>query len=226
MGIKNALFLYLFSTIFTKPLHSCGTILIAVCAFFNKHEEFFDFLVTNAEYFHKGTLMAREVLQDPSKLERYVKDVKALEHSADKVTHEISAKMRHVFITPIDREDFFLLTTTLDDCVDDIQDVVMCLKLYHAGIGSKLPMRMADILVEMSSELIVLFRLLKSIDKNETEIGERTRKINALISDLFDGTHEVMEIIRWKEIMEAMEDTANRAEKVGNLIKEVVMKYA
>lgn len=72
----------------------------------NKHEEFFDFLVTNAEYFHKGTLMAREVLQDPSKLERYVKDVKALEHSADKVTHEISAKMRHVFITPIDRGGF------------------------------------------------------------------------------------------------------------------------
>ncbi|WP_297017010.1 DUF47 family protein [uncultured Dialister sp.] len=203
----------------------------------NKHEEFFDFLVTNAEYFHKGTVMAREVLQDPAKLERYTKEVKNLEHSADKVTHDISAKMRHVFITPIDREDFFLLTTSLDDCVDDIQDVVMSLKLYHAGIGSKLPLHMADILVEMSSEMIVLFRLLKDIDKNETEIAERTRKINALesegdeiyrnaISDLFDGTHEVMEIIRWKEIMEAMEDTANRAEKVGNLIKEVVMKYA
>lgn len=98
-------------------------------------------------------------------------------------------------------------------------------------------LRMADILVNMSSELIVLFRLLKEIDKNETEIGERARKLNALesegdevyrntISALFDGTHEVMEIIRWKEIMEAMEETANRAEKVGNLIKEVVMKYA
>lgn len=34
----------------------------------NKHEEFFDFLVTNAEYFHKGALMAREVLQDLTKL--------------------------------------------------------------------------------------------------------------------------------------------------------------
>ena len=43
---------------------------------------------------------------------------------------------------------------------------------------------------------------------------------------MFDGTHEVMEIIRWEEIMEAMEDTAYRAEQVGNLIKEVVMKYA
>lgn len=203
----------------------------------NKHEEFFDFLVTNAEYFHKGTVLARDVLQDPAKLERSIKEVRNLEHSADEVTHNISARMRHVFITPIDREDFFLLTTTLDDCVDDIQDVVLSLKLYHAGIGSQMALRMADILVNMSSELIVLFRLLKEIDKNETEIGERARKINALesegdevyrntISALFDGTHEVMEIIRRKEIMEAMEETANRAEKVGNLIKEVVMKYA
>lgn len=203
----------------------------------NKHEEFFDFLVTNAEYFHKGTVLARDVLQDPAKLERSIKEVRNLEHSADEVTHNISARMRHVFITPIDREDFFLLTTTLDDCVDDIQDVVLSLKLYHAGIGSGMALRMAEILVNMSSELIVLFRLLKEIDKNETEIGERARKLNALesegdevyrstISALFDGTHEVMEIIRWKEIMEAMEETANRAEKVGNLIKEVVMKYA
>ena len=203
----------------------------------NKHEEFFDFLVTNSKYFHKGTLMAREVLQDPSKLEKYSKEVKNLEHAADRVTHDISAKMRHVFITPIDREDFFMLTSTLDDCVDDVQDVVLSLKLYHAGIGWELPLRMADILVEMSEEMIVLFRLLKDIDKNEVEIGQRTRKLNSLesegdavyrqaISELFEGGHDVMDIIRWKEIMEAMEDTANRAEKVANLIKEVVMKYA
>lgn len=72
----------------------------------NKHEEFFDFLVTNAEYFHKGTVLARDVLQDPAKLERSIKEVRNLEHSADEVTHNISARMRHVFITPIDREDF------------------------------------------------------------------------------------------------------------------------
>lgn len=49
-----------------------------------------------------------------------------------------------------------MLTSTLDDCVDDIQDVVLSMKLYHAGIGSKLPVRMSDILVEMAEELIVL----------------------------------------------------------------------
>lgn len=203
----------------------------------NKHEEFFDYLVTNAEYFHKGTVMAREVMHDLSKLDRYIKDARELEHAADAVTTEILAWMKRVFITPIDREDFYMLTSNLDDCVDDMQDVVLSLKLYHAGLSGEQPLRMADILVEMSSELIVLFRLLKDIDKNEAEIAQRTLRVNQLeseadevyrtvISDLFDGSHEVMEIIRWKEIMETMETAADQAEKVGNIIKEVVMKYA
>lgn len=203
----------------------------------NKHEEFFDYLVTNAEYFHKGTVMAREVMHDLSKLDRYIKDARELEHAADAVTTEILARMKRVFITPIDREDFYMLTSNLDDCVDDMQDVVLSLKLYHAGLSGEQPLRMADILVEMSSELIVLFRLLKDIDKNEAEIEQRTLRVNQLeseadevyrtvISDLFDGSHEVMEIIRWKEIMETMETAADQAEKVGNIIKEVVMKYA
>lgn len=203
----------------------------------NKHEEFFDYLVTNAEYFHKGTVMAREVMHDLSKLDRYIKDARELEHAADAVTTEILARMKRVFITPIDREDFYMLTSNLDDCVDDMQDVVLSLKLYHAGLSGEQPLRMADILVEMSSELIILFQLLKDIDKNEAEIAQRTLRVNQLeseadevyrtvISDLFDGSHEVMEIIRWKEIMETMETAADQAEKVGNIIKEVVMKYA
>ena len=134
----------------------------------NKHEEFFDFLVTNGEYFHKGTLMVKEVLQDPKKLERCAKQAEKIEHLADGLTHEEAAKKKQVFITPIDRED-------------------------------------------------------RKINRLESEADTIYR---AIISDLFDGTHEAVEIIRWKEIMETMEETADQAERVGNLIKEVVMKYA
>ena len=49
----------------------------------NKHEEFFDFLVTNGEYFNKGTLMVKEVLQDPKNLERCAKEAEKIEHLAD-----------------------------------------------------------------------------------------------------------------------------------------------
>ena len=96
---------------------------------------------------------------------------------------------------------------------------------------------MADILVEASAELVVIFRLMKDLVHNEREIAERAQRINALeseadqvyrdmISELFDGSHDVLEIIRWKEIMETLETTVDQAETVSNIVKEVVMKYA
>ena len=61
----------------------------------NKHEEFFDFLVTNAEHFHRGTLMVKEVLRDPGKLERCSKEIREIEHMADAITHDVANKMKH-----------------------------------------------------------------------------------------------------------------------------------
>ena len=145
--------------------------------------------------------------------------------------------MKKVFITPIDREDFYALTRRLDDCVDDMKDVILSLRIYHANNTWSEPLKMVNILEKMSGEMIELMRLLKDIDKNEKEIAAHARQLNKLeseadviyrgaISELFDGTHEIIDIIRWKEIMGGLEDTANQAENVGNLVKEVVMKYA
>lgn len=203
----------------------------------NKHEEFFDFLVSNAQNFYKGALLCREVLLDVSKLERNCREVSKLEHAGNELTMEIIAKMKKVFITPIDREDFYLLTRTLDDCVDDMKDAVLSLRIYHASSSWDKPLEMAEILVKMGEELSVLMRLLKDVDANEAELAKHARAVNKLESDadvvyrnavsqLFDGTHEVIDIIRWKEIMESLETTANQAENVANLCKEVIMKYA
>ena len=203
----------------------------------NKHEEFFDYLVSNARNFHKSVLLAKEVLQDISTLERNGREATKLEHAGNKLTIDIVARMKKVFITPIDREDFYALTRRLDDYVDDMKDVVLSLRIYHANNTWSEPLKMVNILEKMSGEMIELMRLLKDIDKNEKEIAAHARQLNKLeseadviyrgaISELFDGTHEIIDIIRWKEIMGGLEDTANQAENVGNLVKEVVMKYA
>ena len=203
----------------------------------NQHEDFFDYLVSNARNFHKSVLLAKEVLQDISTLERNGREATKLEHAGNKLTIDIVARMKKVFITPIDREDFYALTRRLDDCVDDMKDVVLSLRIYHANNTWSEPLKMVNILEKMSGEMIELMRLLKDIDKNEKEIAAHARQLNKLeseadviyrgaISELFDGTHEIIDIIRWKEIMGGLEDTANQAENVGNLVKEVVMKYA
>lgn len=203
----------------------------------NKHEEFFDFLVSNAQNFYKSTLLAREVLQDVSTLERNSREASKLEHQGNEITLDIIHKMKKVFITPIDREDFYLLTRNLDDCVDDMKDAVLSLRIYHTTTSWTYPLKMAEILIQMAEEMVVVMRLLKDVDANEQELAKRTLHLNRLesdadvvyrnaISELFDGTHEIIDIIRWKGIMEALENAANQAEKVGNICKEVIMKYA
>ena len=59
-----------------------------ICMFslVNKHEEFFDYLVLNAQNFHKSVLLAKEVLQDISTLERNGREATKLEHAGNKIT--------------------------------------------------------------------------------------------------------------------------------------------
>ena len=135
----------------------------------NKHEEFFDYLVLNAQNFHKSVLLAKEVLQDISTLERNGREATKLEHAGNKITIDIVARMKKVFITPIDREDFYLLTRRLDDCLDDVKDVVLSLRIYHASASWDEPIKVVEILEKMAVQLIEVMRLLKDIDKNEKE---------------------------------------------------------
>lgn len=39
----------------------------------NKHEEFFDYLMNNAENFHRGTVIAKEVMKDVTSIHLYIK---------------------------------------------------------------------------------------------------------------------------------------------------------
>ena len=48
----------------------------------NKHEEFFDYLVANAQNFHRGAVIANEVMQDVSTISLHLKEIVKLEHES------------------------------------------------------------------------------------------------------------------------------------------------
>lgn len=59
----------------------------------------------------------------------YLKEkVHTIEHNADLKKREIEEKLAHEFITPIDREDIFLLLDKIDDLTDAIDEISY--KLY------------------------------------------------------------------------------------------------
>ena len=172
--------------------------------FKQKDSEFFDLFVESAQYFYQGALMMDEVMLDYSKAADKVKEVVDLEHAADAVNDKIIDKLNLTFITPIDREDIYALANGLDDGVE---------------------------------EIIRAFSLLKNIRKNQAQILEATHKIGRLESEgdrvyrhevayLFDKEKDPIELIKWKDILENLENTLDHCEKIADMLRGVVMKYA
>lgn len=203
----------------------------------NKHEEFFDYLMDNAENFHRGALIAQEAMTDISKLPQHLDEIVQLEHKSDQTNQEIINKLSVIFITPIDREDFYRLTCHLEECIDCLQGALMRLNMYH--IDNLLPVaaKITEQIVQMAEVLKTIFSLLKNIDRNEAQLMEKAESLSRLesdvdriyreaISDLFDGKKDLFDVIRWKDILGTLEEAADKVEALGNIIKEVTMKYA
>ena len=96
---------------------------------------------------------------------------------------------------------------------------------------------MTKLLLESTGELIKAFELLKDIKKNRALILEATHRIGKLesegdrvyrheIAQLFDQVKDPIELIKWKDILEDMENTLDHCEDVSDMIRGVVMKYA
>lgn len=86
-----------------------------------------------AEYSLKCGNMILEFMEnfDESKLESIQDSVHQVEHEADNVKHEVTAKLLTEFMTPIDREDIFALLRLIDDVTDAVEEISLKLYLYN-----------------------------------------------------------------------------------------------
>lgn len=205
--------------------------------FTRKDDEFFDLFVASAKYFHKGALMMDDVMADYSKAEGKAKEIIDLEHQADAVNDQIIDKLNTTFITPIDREDIYALANGLDDGVDHLQGTLQRIVMYRTGKAMDGAVTLTKLLITATKEIIEALELLKNIKKNQARILEATGKICRLESEgdsvyrhevayLFEEEKNPIELIKWKDILENLEDTLDHCESMADMIRGVVMKYA
>lgn len=205
--------------------------------FKHKDEEFFELFINSAEFFNQGAVLMNEVMKDYSIAEVKMKEIIDLEHDADDINDRIIDKLNQTFITPIDREDIYALANGLDDGVDFLQGTVERMVMYRTGPAREGAIELTQLLIESTEELVKAFTLLKDIKKNQRKIVDHTRRIEKLESEgdrlyrkevahLFESCHDPIEIIKWKEVLEYLENTLDHCEDVADLIRGVVMKYA
>ena len=202
-----------------------------------KSNEFFVLFEESAEYFYQATLLLDEVMMDHRKADIKVKEINDLEHRADKVNDAIIDKLNQTFITPIDREDIYAIANGLDDGVDQLQGMLQRIAIYHTGDAREGALRLTKLLIESTAEIKRAAALLNSISKNQNELLAITSKIDKLESEgdhvfrgelayLFEYVKDPIELIKWKDLLEGLENTLDHCERMADLLKGVVMKYA
>ena len=98
----------------------------------NKSNYYFDSFPVLASFSCRCGEMILEFLNnfDPKRLEEIKTSVHEIEHQADNLKHEITARLLKEFMTPIDREDIFELLKLIDDVTDAIEEISLKLFIY------------------------------------------------------------------------------------------------
>jgi predicted phosphate transport protein (TIGR00153 family) len=175
----------------------------------------------------------RDLLTDFTDIEAKHSKVIERERKGDEVTQNILQRLNSTFVTPFDREDIHALAEELDDVVDDMLEVSHRLQL--ASVADPLPelKEQADVLVQMADETVALIGRLQTmkgvrphldaIDRLESEGDTVYRRT---LARLFSGDYDALDVIKWKDIVEAMEAAINTLEDVSNVVESIVLKHA
>ncbi len=134
-----------------------------------KNNYFYDSFTNLMDYALEAMSILTKGLEDFRNINllEFKNNVHKVEHEADVLKHEYEEKLAKEFITPIDREDIFVLYDNIDDLIDSIDEVSYKLYLRNYTL---LPNNL-NIMIEKSYEAI---KSLKEIFVNFRNIDKKS----------------------------------------------------
>jgi predicted phosphate transport protein (TIGR00153 family) len=198
-----------------------------------REERFYDDFVALAEQIRRGAVLLEEMLAPERPIWDKADEIKEVEHTCDVLTHEIIQRLHRTFVTPLDREDIHALARSLDDVMDAIDASAAVVRLYQIEHVRPDARELAR-LVKTSTDQVVL--ALKALERRQG-VAEPAVEINRLENEadrahqtslrrLFEEERDPIAIIKWKEILDFLEDATDRCEDVANVLEGVVVKHA
>jgi uncharacterized protein len=200
-------------------------------AFVPKTTEFYDlFTRAGQNLLETARLVEKRFAEFPEDNVRQA-DVKALEHKGDEVTREILELLNTQYVTPFDREDIYELAKAIDDVVDYMENASDLLGLYKVESRLDASLEQCKLLVEVAEHLAGALADLKHLRRADQHVVEVKRLedegdsvVRAGIAGLFDDGSDPLMVIRWKDILEALEDAIDSGETAADLVGNIVVK--
>src|SRR5262245_12403135 len=199
-----------------------------------RDQEFFSLFNELATHLLTASRLLNELFEQPAQLAEKVKAIKEVEHRADQLTHEISARIDRSFVTPIDREDIHALATRLDDVIDLLDGTARRAEMLHIGTQVKEPARkLSRLLVDASEHLragVSGIRRPHDVKAAAIEVKRIEEEGDGIyheaVGALFDGKPDPLDVIRWKELYDKLEESIDSCMAVVHSLQSISLKNA
>ncbi len=167
-------------------------------------------------------------------LEKEAVKIHDLEREGDQIVKQILSELYVSFITPIDREDIVEITERLDDVLDTINSIAYLLSSLVVKELKENVMVFITYALEATAGVLTAtkefakFKNSKTLRTMMDEVSEIEGKADKLYSesvkDLFTNEENPIEVIRWKNVYDQLEDLLNASESVVDVIGGLVIK--
>jgi predicted phosphate transport protein (TIGR00153 family) len=202
-----------------------------------KSDDFFSDFEAQAAAVVEGAILLKALLDDFTDVPRKCQAIKDVEHRADDITHRAFARLHTQFITPFDRSEIHRLLSRIDDVLDLADAASERLGLYDIDVVLPEARDLASVLVAQSRKMEEAVKGLRDMKKNPRAILDACKEMNVLenqadtltrqtMAKLFKRGNDPLTVMKWKEIIDLIEDATDRAEDVANVIEGVVLEHA
>lgn len=156
--------------------------------------------------------------------------VKVKEKEADTVRRELVDDINRTFITPIDRDDLYRLSSSIDDLADYAWTTVKEIRIYDIQPDAHL-LEMARTLLKMADGLLVC---VQNLEKNHAVVSTEATKVKKLentlnvqfhksIAELFEAD-DIKKFLKYREIYSHMNHAADKGDFSADILLDIVVK--
>jgi predicted phosphate transport protein (TIGR00153 family) len=196
-----------------------------------RDEKFFDLFIKDAENLVSGAQALEALMRTYDRLDEHVAGIQAIEHAGDELGDEVIERLERAFITPMDRGDIHELARRMDDVLDRVQEIAETMQIYVITAPTDEAKRLSAILAEQTAEILAALRKLESmkgLDGHLKRVHELENEADGLsraaIGRLFRDKYDALEVIKWRDIYQSLEESIDAAEDVAEIIARMVHK--
>jgi uncharacterized protein len=195
--------------------------------------EFFEIFVDMAGKVKQGADELLDFLKELGDVEARAGRIFDIEHEGDEITHEVMRRLNSTFITPFDKLDIRRLVSGLDDVLDHIEAAAEYLHLHKIEEPLDHAVRLGETLAQAAAttaEAMPMLPKLKDLTDYWIEINrlenEGDQMYRRTVAELFSGDYGAMDVLKWQDIVEEIEQGIDALEDVANTVEAIALKQA